>query len=232
MIECTHKFLEIDYDNITMTEIIKFKLSALDVLSSIERWNEPKGHDNYPELDNFSIITTGAFGVINNPYQDVISHISKMKYHLMSVVQSISEYWILENLNMMSKKQTFNSDLLLTYNRNYTKEESLKNWMSIVDNFDNAIKLYNEAQRIRDTKILKKYLGFVNTKNKVDGFWYEYKDGYCVKMKYEDGKLRQKKYHFGGDWHIYSSNETVKFSKEDTEYEYIWKVECPELYLV
>jgi len=236
MIECKHELLNIDYNNITMNEIIKFKLSALDILSSIKRWNTPGGYDSYSELDNFSIITNATFGLMNNPYGNVISNFLEMKRHLENVLEKLTEYWVLQNIEFLNNKQTFNPELLLRYNRNLTKEESIQKWIKVIENFDKSINLYNEALNIRDTIILKKYIGFPGTKKKVDGYWYTYESntqyGTCNKILYNDGELSVKSYHFGNDWHIYTSKNTIQFLKDDTKYEHIWKDECPELYLV
>jgi len=235
MIECKHKLLEIDYNNINMNEIIKFKLSALDILNSIKRWNTQVAYDNYSELDNFGIITNAAFGLMNNPYGNVIRDFLEMKRQLEKTLERLSEYWILQNIEFLNNEQTFNPELLFQYNRKYTKEESIQSWIKIVENFDKSIKLYNEALKIRDTKILKKYLGFPSTKKKVNGFWYTYKSnsqyGTCNKILYSERNILVESYHFGDNWHIYTSKNTIKFSEDDTEYAHIWEEECPECYI-
>jgi hypothetical protein len=230
--ECKHNFYDIDYEKLTMDEIIKFKLSAINVLNAIEWWYKPNIHDNNSEFDGFSNVITAAYGMFDNPYSGILSSILKIKHRLEKVIEYISEYWILENIGFVGKQQTFNIDLILPQLRYGGEDNRLDEWYKIVDDFDNAIVRYNEALAKRDTVILKKYLKFTNTRNKIDKYWYRYETGNCYRIEYKNGELIQKKYHFGDNWFIYTSTVTLKFSKNDKLNEHIWKAEAPEKFLI
>ena len=233
--ECKHNFRDIDYEKLTMDEIIKFKLSAINVLNAIEWWYKPNAHDTVSEFDEFNKVVTAAYGMFDNPYSEILPSILKMKYRLEKTIEYISEYWILENIGFVGKHQTFNVDLILPqlrYGDRHDKNSRLDEWYKIVDDFDNAIVCYNEALAKRDTVILKKYLKFTNTRNKIGKYWFRYETGKCYRIEYKNGELLQKKYYFGDNWYIYTSTETLKFSKNDKLNEHIWKAEAPEKFLI
>jgi flagellar hook assembly protein FlgD len=223
-----HEFLDIDYENVTMNEIIKFKKSLLAVLNVIERWETPQTYTNTSAFDNFITATTVAYGYALNPYKDVLNDINEMKQHLEAVNKQISEYWILDNIHFIGKKQKFNKDLILGgYNK------SVENWLKIVNKFDNAILLFNRALKDKNN-ILKKVMRYDSSINKVDGFYKQYSDGNVEVIEYVDnGSLNVRNYHFGSnDWLVYHSTDTIEFDKTDKQYEKIWKAECPELYII
>jgi hypothetical protein len=215
-----------------MDEIVKFKLNIANVLNTIKMWNTPGVYDSCSEFDGFNNVITAAYGMIDNPYDKILESILRMKRRLEKVSERISEYWILENLNFIGKPQTFNNDLVLEHTRNTDNNHNINEWYKIIDDFDDAIVRYNDALSKRDTVILKKYLKFTNTRNKIGKFWFKYEVGKCFRIEYKDGMLQHKKYHFGDNWFIYTSTETSEFSKEDKENERIWKAEAPEKYLL
>lgn len=233
-IESNHTFLDIDYNNMTLNNIIKFKINLLDVLNVIKRW-KTVGNSNTSEFDNFTKITSIAYGYIDNPYGNVISDIIDMKHKLENISYNISEYWILDKISYLNTKQTFNIDILIQTSP-YSKN-TIEEWVSIVNKFDNAVKLYNKAC-LEKNEILKKALRCDVTDKKTNGFYYKSVENNVEKIEHiKNGKLVVKSYHFGhGDygssnWFIYHNKETTEFNKFDKKYEFIWKQECPELYL-
>jgi len=176
--------------------------------------------------------------MMNNPYKNVIRNVNTMKNRLNKISENISEYWILENISFIGKKQTFNPNIIVldnSYNRNAKVNENIDEWIKIVENFDKSIKLYNKAVDDADL-LLKKALHFPETLEKIDGYYYRYTESYYngvfEKIKYNNNEISITKYHFGeNNWYIYSYTENIEFSKNDGNYDFIWKNECPELYL-
>ena len=230
MIAFDHKFKEIDYNNLTYNDIVKFKLSLIHVLSQIEKYTAVQQYQTTYEWEGFIEATNGAYGYLHNPYSDVISSIYTMKSHLENIRDNISEYWLLENIDFKGKKQTFNTNLILgihSYNRDTDK--NLDDWLKIIDEFDDAVELYNEASR-KKTQILKKYLGFKSTKKKINGRYYrQFKDNFVVIIP-ESSRLKTTTYHFGENWNIYYSNDYFNPNEPDV-YEDIARIEYPEYFV-
>jgi len=230
-LKCEHIFLDIDYNNITLKTIIEFKKSLLNVLSVLKEWETT--NNSASEFDNFTTITAIAYGYINNPYENVVLNINKMKRRLEKISENIPEYWILDNISFLHKKQTFNKNLLIntsSYHSNNTYDE----WIEIVKNFDKSIELYNKALKDKD-EILKKSMRYENSDKIKNGFYYRFIDHGIEKIEYiGNGDLLVEFYHFGSDdWYIYHSIVSkIEFDENSKEYEFIWKQECPELYLI
>ena len=232
-IECPHTFLETDYKNVTMDTIIEFKKSVNYVLNKIASW-ENRNYEQASIFTNFIEITNAAYGVIDNPYKNVRKNIFTMKNSLERISKKISEVWILDNMVFVGKKQKFNPNIIIlesVYSRNLEKDTG--KWIKIVENFDEALELYNKAVN-EATLILKKAAHLPETLEKVNGYYYGCTaDGECEKIKYDDKKITIDRYRLDRrDWGVHSYTETINFSKNDSNYSYIWKKECPEMYLV
>ena len=232
-IECPHTFLETDYKNVTMDTIIEFKKSVNYVLNKITSW-ENRNYEQASIFTNFIEITNAAYGVIDNPYKNVRKNIFTMKNSLKKISKKISEDWILDNMMFVGKKQKFNPNIIIlesVYSRNLEKDTG--KWIKIVENFDEALELYNKAVN-EATLILKKAAHLPETTEKVNGYYYRCTaSGDCEKIKYKDKKITIDRYGLNRwDWSVHPHTETINFSKNDSIYSYIWKQECPEMYLV
>jgi len=231
MISAKHNFNNIDYDNLTYDDIVKFKINLIDTLSVIESWHQHQQYTYNSLLSNFTNITNGAFGYINNPYASVVESINNMQTQLNYIKNNISEYWLLENIKFKNKKGTFNNNLILGTSYG-TPESQKKKWFKIIQDFDNAIELYNKAEKDK-FNIFKKYLGFISTQHKRKGKYYRCRDNmfYVITPNHTNKTLLYKVYSYTDDgWDVYK--KVGKVGKVgNADFEDIWKAEFPELYI-
>jgi hypothetical protein len=214
-IHIEHNLLDINYDKLTHSELIKLKLNVLSVLRQIDNIN----------LINFNQFNITSHGYLHNPYINVVPYIDKFKHQLNTICERLTEDFILNNIDI-SNKLTYSTVVFLpgTYNN-----DEFDTWIENIKNFNAAVELYNKCVENRD-ELLSGYLGF--DRNIDANKYYRVEDSYRGKVytviERVEETLKYESYYLSEDsWYLTTSGGILS---EDAHID-IWKSEFPENFI-